>query len=52
MAGAPPDGALRRYDMLDAAAAAWTARRIASGDAERLGNDETDEGGFPMSIWI
>ena len=48
----PPDGALRRYDMLDAAAAAWTARRIASGDAERLGNDERDKGGFPMSIWI
>ncbi|MCY4423472.1 MAG: DUF429 domain-containing protein [Acidimicrobiaceae bacterium] len=51
-ADAPPDGALRRYDMFDAAAAAWTARRIASGDAERLGNDERDEGGFPMSIWI
>lgn len=51
-AGAPPEGALRRYDLLDAAAAAWTARRLASGDAERLGNDERDEGGFPMSIWI
>ena len=51
-AGAPPESALRRYDMLDAAAAAWTARRIALGGAESLGNDERDEGGFPMSIWI
>ena len=51
-AGAPPEGVMRRYDMLDAAVAAWTARRIASDNAERLGNDERDESGFPMSIWI
>ena len=39
-------------DVLDAAAAAWTARRIASGDAICLGEGEFDETGHPMHIWI
>ena len=41
-----------RYDFLDAAAAAWTARRIASGDAEPLSTPVSDEQGYPMSIWV
>ena len=43
---------LDQYDLLDAAAAAWTARRVASRTAEDLGGGEFDEDGFPMSIWI
>lgn len=43
---------LSSYDLLDAAAAAWTARRIASGAAECLGDDDRDEDGFPMLIWV
>ena len=39
-------------DVLDAAAAAWTARRIASGEALCLGEDEFDETGHPMHIWV
>lgn len=39
-------------DVLDAAAAAWTARRVAMGQAMRLGGDGEDEGGYPMSIWV
>lgn len=40
------------YDFLDAAAAAWTARRIVSGSAETLGSGELDAMGYPMSIWV
>lgn len=47
-----PDSALDRYDLLDAAAAAWTARRIASRTAEDLRGGEYDDDGFPMSIWV
>ena len=44
---------LQWFDLFDAAAAAWTARRIASGTAQDLGEDgEVDEDGFPMSIWV
>lgn len=39
-------------DLLDAAAAAWTARRIVSGHAECLGAGEHDETGYPMHIWV
>ena len=38
-------------DRLDALAAAWTARRIASGEALCLGEGEFDETGYPMNIW-
>ncbi len=37
-------------DLLDSAAAAWTARRVANGAASHLGQDEIDETGYPMSI--
>ncbi len=43
--GATPD------DLLDAAAAAWTARRMATGTAMVLGPEETDATGYPMAIW-
>lgn len=39
-------------DLLDAAAAAWTARRIVAGEAECLGVGEHDETGYPMHIWV
>ena len=39
-------------DLLDAAAAAWTARRIASGEAVCLGEGEFDATGYPMHIWV
>ncbi len=39
-------------DLLDAAAAAWTARRIVAGEAECLGAGEHDETGYPMHIWV
>ena len=39
-------------DVLDAAAAAWTARRIATGEALCLGEGEVDETGHPMNIWV
>ena len=39
-------------DRLDAVAAAWTARRIASGDAICLGEGEFDATGYPMNIWV
>ena len=45
LAGATPD------DLLDAAAAAWTARRMAVGTAMALGHGEVDETGYPMAIW-
>lgn len=51
---APPAGPPRPGldDLLDAAAAAWTARRIVAGDAECLGAGEQDETGYPMHIWV
>ena len=39
-------------DLLDAAAAAWTARRIVTGAAACLGAGEYDETGYPMHIWV
>ena len=39
-------------DLLDAAAAAWTARRIAAGTANILGPSEVDESGYPMAISV
>ena len=39
-------------DLLDAAAAAWTARRIVLGEAVCLGEGDVDETGYPMSIWV
>ncbi|MDE0652410.1 MAG: DUF429 domain-containing protein [bacterium] len=39
-------------DLLDAAAAAWTARRIMVGEADCLGAGEQDETGYPMHIWV
>jgi predicted RNase H-like nuclease len=39
-------------DVLDAVAAAWTARRLVSGKAKRLGGTAEDETGFPMNIWV
>ena len=38
-------------DLLDAAAAAWTARRMAAGTVMILGADEVDATGYPMAIW-
>ena len=38
------------YDLADAAAAAWTARRVAAGTADPLGGG-VDEDGYPMLIW-
>ena len=51
---APPPGPPRPGldDLLDAAAAAWTARRVASGEADCLGEGEQDETGYPMHIWV
>ena len=46
----PPKPALD--DLLDAAAAAWTARRIITGEADCLGGGEHDETGYPMHIWV
>ncbi len=44
----PPGAAID--DLLDAAAAAWTARRLATGTSLSLGQDEVDETGYPMTI--
>ena len=41
-----------RDDRLDAAAAAWTARRLFLGDADCLGAGEEDDTGYPMNIWV
>ena len=50
----PPHPALD--DLLDAAAAAWTARRIAAGDAEHLGAVDghipLDNLGYPLTIVV
>lgn len=39
-------------DVLDAVAAAWTARRLITGEAVRLGDCRKDGAGFPQSIWV
>ena len=39
-------------DVLDAVAAAWTARRLVSGDARALGCCDLDETCYPMKIWV
>ena len=46
----PPTPALD--DLLDAAVAAWTARRIVAGEAACLGVGEQDETGYPMHLWV
>lgn len=46
----PPDPGLD--DVLDAAAAAWTARRLVSDDGTRLGGTDLDETDYPMNIWV
>ena len=38
-------------DLLDAAAAAWTARHMAAGTAKILGRGQVDATGYPMAIW-
>ena len=38
-------------DVLDAVAAAWTARRLIQREAIRLGGCEKDGAGYPMNIW-
>ena len=43
----PPD------DLLDAAAAAWTARRVLAGSARPLPDPpEVDSSGRPVAIWV
>ena len=49
VAGRPRPG---RDDRLDAAAAAWTARRLAKGGVDCLGAGEDDNTGYPMNIWV
>ena len=49
MAGQPRPG---RDDLLDAAAAAWTARHLVKGDADCLGAGEDDATGYPMNLWV
>ena len=49
LAGQPRPG---RDDRLDAAAAAWTARRLVNGTADCLGAGEDDATGYPMNIWV
>lgn len=46
----PPRASLD--DLLDAAAAAWTCRRVYSGEARCLGAGEMDETSYPMNIWV
>ena len=46
----PPHASLD--DLLDAAAAAWTCRRVYSGEARCLGEGEVDETGYPMNLWV
>lgn len=38
-------------DVLDAVAAAWTARRLIQREATKLGGCEKDPDGYPMNIW-
>ena len=51
-AAPPPLSGATLDDLLDAAAAAWTARRMAAGTAVALGQSEVDETGYPMAIWV
>lgn len=46
----PPEPGLD--DVLDAAAAAWTARRLAKDIAKPLGGRPTGEEDYPMTIWV
>ena len=46
----PPEPGLD--DVLDAAAAVWTARRLAKGTAKPLGGRRTGEADYPMTIWV
>lgn len=39
------------HDLLDACALTWTARRMAAGAAERLGDGARDRRGLRMDIW-
>lgn len=39
-------------DVLDAVAAAWTARQLVDGTAESLGCGDEDETCYPMNIWV
>jgi hypothetical protein len=48
LAEAPPR--VPAVDALDACAAAWSARRIADGLAESVGDDGRDARGRPMRI--
>ncbi|XVQ09769.1 DUF429 domain-containing protein [Spirillospora sp. CA-255316] len=49
----PPGTAAGVDDVLDAAAAAWTARRIAQGEAESLPDrPEVFSDGLPCAIWV
>jgi predicted RNase H-like nuclease len=48
LAGAPPG--IPAVDCLDACAAAWSARRIADGTAESVGDGARDRSGRPMRI--
>lgn len=50
MAPGPPHPGLD--DVLDALAAAWTARRLIQKEAKRLGGCEKDPEGYPMEIWV
>jgi predicted RNase H-like nuclease len=45
-------GVVPADDILDAAAAAWSARRIASGEASSMPSPpESGASGLPMAIW-
>ena len=45
-------GAVPADDILDAAAAAWTARRIVSGEASSMPSPpEPNDAGLPIAIW-
>ena len=46
----PPEPGLD--DVLDAVAAAWTARRLAKSIAKPLGGRPTGEEDYPMTIWV
>jgi hypothetical protein len=48
LAAAPPG--VPAVDCLDACAVAWSARRIADGAAEEVGDDARDARGRPMRI--
>lgn len=50
-AAVSPEPGAALDDLLDAAVAAWTARRMATAMAMILGDGEADETGYPMAIW-